>query len=163
MEVYLQTRRPLLVESSGLFETLQATWPRDISEEAGTTAELRKMLVSLYAGEEDRTQINRYIQRFEVRKRLFAEYDPKTHKPVERSGYENIHNYILLAAIAEKSYCRFHSLKYLSCLLKLNDTLLSLVPGMEKRLLPLVKILVSRETGHVIELASRKHLLLKEA
>lgn len=111
----------------------------------------------------DRDRVNLFVRRFEVRKRLFAEYDRETGRPVIESGCHEIQNYMLLAAVTARAYEVFGSSKYLSCFLKLNDTLLSLAPGMDREQLRILKLLVTCEARQVKALAGRKNIVLEEA
>lgn len=166
LRAYVQTRKTAFLGGEGgdILSLIQKAFPDGASKPSSTTAQLQALLESLYTEGRsvDRTKLDQFIKRFEVRKRLFAEYDPASQRPVFESGYAGVQNYILLAAAVEKAYCQFHSLKYLNCLLKLNDTLLSLLSSMEERVYPAVRFLVTREAGHVRELAHRKGIVLWE-
>jgi len=119
---------------------------QDLSEDSGRT---------------NKSAIDWYVQRFEVRKRLFSEYDLQTGRPIEQGGYGDISNYMLLSAICGKSYAAFGSLKYLNCFLKLNDTLLSLPSNMTDQQILLLQALITLEVTYVEELASHKGVVLK--
>lgn len=69
--------------------------------------------------------VNAYIKSFEVRKRLYTEYD-LNWKPVQGAGFEEFDSYLLLADCLLLAYKETGCLKYFSCLLKLDDTLLSI-------------------------------------
>ncbi len=66
-----------------------------------------------------------YVKNFEVRKRLYQAYD-EYWKPVS-DKYEDFNCYILFAKTLEQMYEKTKNLKYLSCLMKVDDTLISLV------------------------------------
>lgn len=70
-------------------------------------------------------KIDMYVKSFEVRKRIFSDYDGEKMKPSDEADYHNYDNYILLSRIMIKMYRKTQGLKYLSCLLKVDDTLLS--------------------------------------
>lgn len=72
-----------------------------------------------------RDTIDAYVKRFEVSKRLFTEYDEKW-KPTEHATYEQIDIYLLLAECCLQVYKITKCTKYFSCLLKIDDTLLSI-------------------------------------
>lgn len=105
-------------------------------------------------------KIDQYVKRFEVRKHLFGAYDGATKKPILETGYQEIDRYLFLAAIAERAYRVFGSLKYLNCLLKLNDTLLSLMPKLNQTQHMLVCGLLASEVDHVQEIGWRKRIAL---
>lgn len=162
LKAYYQTRMPFLMENTeGLFALLEGVFSSGTFGQTDTGSHLMRLLRQLYTAplDADRQAIDFYIQRFEVSKRLFEKYDPQTGKSVLRSCYNAVFDYVLLAAITERSYDQFHSLKFLSCLLKLNDTLLSLIPFKEDQMLLAVKMLVTREIKHVIDLSCRKNIM----
>lgn len=68
--------------------------------------------------------VNYYVKSFEVRKRLYSSY-AIDQKPCINASFDNYDNYLLFAKILVTSYQLTHCLKYFSCLLKLDDTLLS--------------------------------------
>ena len=68
--------------------------------------------------------VNAYTKSFEVRKRIYSRYD-NYWKPVEGAGFENYQSYLLFADCLLHMYQHTKCLKYFSCLLKVNDTLLS--------------------------------------
>lgn len=163
LKAYYQTREPFLLENTEeLFVLLGNEFSSGMFGQTATGSHLISILKRLHTEpcEDDRIAVNFYVQRFEVHKRLFAEYDAQTGRPVAGSSYGTILDYILLAAVAEKAYGSFRSLKYLNCLLKLNDTLLSLIPFKEERMLLLVKMLITREVEDVKELLYRKKIAL---
>jgi len=90
-------------------------------------AELRKILSSLESNDYGLIKgiLDLYVKRFEVSKRLYNEYD-ENWKPTKNSSYLDIDLYIVLAEICSYAYKLTGCTKYLSCLLKLDDTLLSL-------------------------------------
>ncbi|MBR1598179.1 MAG: hypothetical protein IJ661_04590 [Lachnospiraceae bacterium] len=73
----------------------------------------------------NRLILNDYIKTFEVRKRLYSEYN-LNWKPCNNATYDNVELYIVLAQCLVKGYSLSKSAKYLSCLLKLDDTLISI-------------------------------------
>lgn len=68
--------------------------------------------------------INAYTKSFEVRKRIYSCYDDQW-KPVENADFENYQSYLLFADCLLHMYQHNKCLKYFSCLLKVDDTLLS--------------------------------------
>ena len=69
-------------------------------------------------------KINAYTKSFEVRKRIYSCYDSQW-KPVAGAGFENYQSYLLFADCLLHMYQYTKCLKYFSCLLKVDDTLLS--------------------------------------
>lgn len=69
-------------------------------------------------------QLKDYIKSFEVRKRLYTEY--KDWKPVEGASFSDYECYLLFADCLFQAYSITGCLKYYSCALKLDDTLLSI-------------------------------------
>lgn len=79
-----------------------------------------------------RLQLDFYTKSFEVRKRIYTEY-ASNWKPVENAGYTDYDNYLLFAKCLIKGYERTGCTKYVSCLLKVNDTLLSVEKQLTNR------------------------------
>lgn len=74
--------------------------------------------------EKERFFVNKCVQSFEVRKRIYTEYDDKW-KPLEGANFEDYESYLLFAECLLCMYGNTQCLKYFSCLLKLDDSLLS--------------------------------------
>jgi len=74
--------------------------------------------------------VNKYVKSFEVRKRIYTEYDINW-KPLEGAGFEDYENYLLFADCLLNVYGYGECLKYFSCLLKVDDTLLSVQDKMD--------------------------------
>lgn len=78
-----------------------------------------------------------YTKSFEVRKRLYTGYD-ENWRPEMGTGFEDYVNYLLFGNCLCLAYRNTRCLKYFSCLLKVDDTLLSVqdkLNGMEKECL----------------------------
>lgn len=89
--------------------------------------DLMEILQQLKTGDYSRETINTmnaYTKSFEVRKRIYSCYDSHW-EPVERAGFENYYSYLLFADCLLHMYQHTECLKYFSCLLKVDDTLLS--------------------------------------
>jgi len=90
----------------------------------------RSELIELYerlqedGGQEDLKKVDAFTKSFEVRKRIYSEYTDDW-KPTENARYCNYDSYLLLADCLLLAYKKSGCLKYYSCLLKLDDTLLS--------------------------------------
>ncbi len=68
--------------------------------------------------------LNRLVQRFEVTKKIFVEYEPGFRKGSEAN--DDIYLYERFALVLALAYVNFQNLQYLSTLLKSLDLLLSL-------------------------------------
>lgn len=103
---------------------------RDKSIVHQTYAELKsiknRLLTAKIIDTELKKEIDAYVKTFEVRKRLYSGYD-QYWKPVCET-YNDYNNYVMLAQILINIYEISHNIKYFSCLMKLDDTLISLIP-----------------------------------
>lgn len=73
--------------------------------------------------------VRKYLKSFEVRKRLYSAYDVGM-KPKGDAVYDNYDSYLVMADILRIIFEKTKCLKYFSCLLKLNDTLLSIADNL---------------------------------
>lgn len=73
---------------------------------------------------DNKKELDFYNKTFEIRKRLYTKYDNEG-KPRLGSDYRDYDAYIIFAQCLVLGYKQTGSLKYLSCLLKLIDTLIS--------------------------------------
>lgn len=92
-----------------------------------TGQELQNILEALKAGQIERETIdlvNSYVKSFEVRKRVYTNYD-NNFKPSPDAGFEDYDSYLLFAECLVLMYKQTDCLKYFNCLLKVNDTILS--------------------------------------
>ena len=86
---------------------------------------LREELQSGNGGDWLIKSVNAYTKSFEVRKRIYTEYDDDW-KPSSSAGFEEYESYLVFAECLLLSYYRTKCLKYFSCLLKLDDSLISI-------------------------------------
>lgn len=122
---YLGSRKVYLEQNKKTGECVSETAGKDGSP---TQRNLREILYQLDCGHNDEETIcavNNYVKSFEVRKRIYTNYDGNW-KPSENAGFEEYECYLLFADCLISMYDRTHCLKYYSCLLKLDDTLLSI-------------------------------------
>ena len=85
-----------------------------ISDECGREEYARKVGI-----------IDFLVKEFEIRKRLFAGYNLD---PVERVGdYTDVRSYAYLSLVLSGMFIRTQNLKYLNALLKINDTVESMI------------------------------------
>ncbi len=91
-----------------------------------TRKDLNQVLRNLKCGDYNKTKdvLNDYVKRFEVSKRLYTEYK-QNWKVANNASYDNLDLYMLLADCCLESYKLSGCTKYFSCLLKIDDTLLS--------------------------------------
>lgn len=74
---------------------------------------------------DDKKCMDAYTKTFEVRKRLYSEYNSEW-KPVKNASREIYDNYILLAKCLILMYKKSKCAKYINCLLKIDDTMISI-------------------------------------
>lgn len=112
-------------------EQLMIVAGSDSVEEAAhiTNKELADLFGKLQTEDEieldDKKCMDAYTKTFEVRKRLYSEYNSEW-KPVKNASREIYDNYILLAECLILMYEKSKCTKYISCLLKLDDTMISI-------------------------------------
>lgn len=96
-----------------------------IRKESAVHQDLRRIYLGVKNG--DRNAVNRlkaYVKTFEVRKRLYTEYSE--WKPEENAVFEEYDAYLVFSDCLLEAYKKTKCLKYYSCLLKVDDTLLSI-------------------------------------
>lgn len=93
-----------------------------------------------------RDRFHAYIKSFEVRKRLYTEYEA-TWKPAKEAGFEDFESYLIFADCLILVYQQTNCLKYFSCLLKLNDTLLSVQNRLQRRQVEQLQRIVKEEVN----------------
>lgn len=101
--------------------------------------------------------MNAYTKSFEVRKRIYLCYDSHW-KPVEGTGFENYYSYLLFADCLLHMYQHTGCLKYFSCLLKVDDSLLSVQSRLPENLQGYFSQLISRELDVFFQLARENGL-----
>jgi len=111
--------------------------------------------------EETKAEINGYVKSFEVRKRIYTEYDDNW-KPVADAGFEDYDTYLLFAECLIRVYEQEEGLKYFSCLLKVDDTLLSVRDRMGASQRKRLEGIIRRELYHFDRLADKAGLGLEE-
>lgn len=111
-------------------------------------SELEKLLCKIGNRNIDnnvKKRVDGYVKSFEVRKRLYNKYFEDSFKPVDENDYYNMNIYILFAKILIGMYKETKCLKYFSCLLKLDDTLISVGSRLSSEELVLVKDIIRNE------------------
>jgi len=76
--------------------------------------------------------LNKFIKKFEVKKRLYSSYDRNFKE--NSSLYSNLRNYLLLSTLCLLAYKKNKNLKYLNTSLKLNDTACSQINKLKNNL-----------------------------
>lgn len=96
------------------------------ADDGTTYQQLAEICHQLRAGatsEVDRNILLFYIKKFEVSKRLYAEYDDSGKAIKSGVAYSLLTNYLLLAESCIYQWQQEHSSYWLNALLKINDTL----------------------------------------
>lgn len=109
--------------------------------------DLMLILRKLESGECDSEivdRMNAYTKSFEVRKRIYSGYNNRW-KPIEGAGFENYLSYLVFANCLVHMYERTGCLKYFSCLLKVDDTLLSVSSHLPEDLAEFLGTIIDRE------------------
>lgn len=106
-------------------------YQEDICNNRITCRDLCKTLELLQDGDYESARIilDEYVKRFEVSKRLYSKYNEKW-KNTDSSSYEEWDIYLALSECCLSAYRLSKCTKYYSCLLKLDDTLLSVTDRM---------------------------------
>lgn len=128
-----------------------------ISLESRTDAVLYNLLCEDFKTE-NKKMIDWFTKDFEVRKRVYTSYDDITKKPEEGADYHRISPYILLGYVMSKAYVKTENYKYLNCLLKIDDTLLSLIEQMSENEVMAVKKLLETEIDYVAKILETKKI-----
>lgn len=147
---YIASRKDYLNVAKQGFENDEAIFERCKTEE-----ELKDILSGLKAGGRDYkaiAKLNMFVKSFEVRKRIYTEYDERW-KPIEGAGFEAYGLYLLFADCLVYAYKETRSLKYLSCLMKVNDTMLSLTDKYVAELKPYLSWVIQAELKEFSKLA----------
>lgn len=106
-------------------------------------------------------RLNEYVKSFEVRKRIYTKY-LITWKPEENARYNDYESYLILAECLIGAYKYTDCLKYLSCLLKLDDTLLSIRSRLTKGQQEHLNSIVKQETSFVQLLCEKNGIQVRE-
>jgi hypothetical protein len=120
LKAYAESRK-IKVSFDGLREFLN-----DKEFQSKTYCQLGQIYEDLSndADKSDLSRLNGFVKSFEVRKRLYDRYHD--WKPSEGASFENYENYLIFSDCLLEAYSATRNLKYFSCVLKVDDTLLSL-------------------------------------
>ena len=107
-----------------------------------------------------KSEINKIIQRFEVSKKIYNNYEIKFSKG--NGSYENIENYLLLSCLLNIYYFRKGSLSSLNCILKLMDLIISqpLKNNLENNYFLYIDSLINFEKFHISNLIKKSGINL---
>jgi hypothetical protein len=124
-----------------------------------TSNTVRNILIELWNNiskgnysDENMDKVNSYTKSFEVRKRIYSDYDIHM-RPVNNEEFEDYESYLIFADIMEKTYDYTKCLKYFSCLLKVDDSLLSVEALLDAGLKGHLAAIISHELDFFYELA----------
>jgi methionyl-tRNA formyltransferase len=107
------------------------------------------------AGSANATQrqlLAKLVQRFEVSKRLHADYTPE-FKPAESSDYLNLSRYVTFAGVLIAAYGSDRKMQTLNVLLKVLDTLCALRHQLPAAAMAKLPELILTERAFVVDLA----------
>lgn len=132
LEQYARLRMDFL-KQAGKSGGRPETGEKDLSHTYHCLEELGRNLDRQGLTQVTKRLLDLFVRTFEVRKRLYDDYTGKKCKPVKGAGYGGPGRYLLFADLLIKGYDESGCLKYLSCLLKLDDTLLSCAEKMSRQ------------------------------
>lgn len=134
LDAYVSTRKNI-IEKEQIFERVDHNTYQELSiikEKLIKNDNIERLL---------KQQIDAYVKTFEVRKRLYAGYD-STWRPVV-NNYRIYYNYLLLCEVLLLVWHKTKCTKYINCLLKITDSLISIISEMneteEYRLINILK------------------------
>lgn len=102
-----------------------------------------------------KAEVDDFTKSFEVRKRIYSAYD-EAFKPLASAVFDHYDNYLVFAEILDLAYKQTRCMKYISCLLKVNDTLLSIYDRLDKGQNMVLANILCSEKKIVSELANLK-------
>ena len=156
-EQAIQVVKP--VEDSKEFDVICEEYLNHRSQ-SPTFLELKNLLCKVMQNRVDDAEISFYLKTFEVRKRIYTEYDKNTGKPAEGANYQNRDNYILFSVLMCHLYKQTHKLQYLNALLKVNDTLISIQNLLGESENQILQEVLKQEVGYLKLMREDKHVTL---
>jgi hypothetical protein len=108
-------------------------------------------LYSEVSSEKYSDELRLLVQRFEVSKRIYSEYD-KDLRPININNYNDISLYIRFAEILNSAYEGSKELYYLNALLKVMDILFSEKSNLSSKEVGRLSRLVCGENKHISNL-----------
>lgn len=104
--------------------------------------------------------VNAYVKSFEVRKRIYTGYD-KYWKPLPDAEFESFDEYLLFAECLVIIYNYTKCLKYFSCLLKIDDTLLSIGYKLRRKQKEQLREIIRSEMKAFYQLADKMGIYME--
>lgn len=168
LKEYVASRKEYLnrknLHGTGSKESGVQECPAEAEVLGGTVQDLRDLRGRLkegYADADTMERLNAYTKSFEVRKRIYGRYN-REWKPVGTMEFENYGTYLLFAECLVFACQNTESLKYFSCLLKLDDTLLSVWEKMDAVQRDGLYRILEKELGIFRRIADGKGICLEE-
>ena len=152
---YLYTRQSCLDHRKSLVGGISCNVATESNPVKKDLAEICRKLKGEQCSKEVLDLVNWYTKSFEVRKRLYTKYD-ETGKPENGAGFEDYENYLMFADCLVLAYKRTGCLKYFSCLLKVDDTLLSIQDRLSACLWEHLRRIIGQELAVFFQLANEK-------
>ena len=163
LKEYLDVRQEYLKKNESL-EEYAVENDEGLADATGTMRDLLHIKKILKSDKRDKEAIdlmNAYTKSFEVRKRIYQEYD-SDWKPTGSRIFEDYEIYLTFAECLVLSYRHTQCLKYFSCLLKVDDTLLSVSDQMDIRLKGELYRVIKKELAVFYEIAQKNGISLEE-
>jgi hypothetical protein len=128
--------------------------PDSRSEDGHDTEQLlRALLVGSPESSENRRMAERLLQRFEVSKRIYRRYDAH-FKTILESGYEDVELYLQFASLCLHYARQPASLPFLNALLKVLDSLISIIDRLRAEQGAYLAWLIEAERDWVVRVAA---------
>ncbi len=155
LKIYVKTRKDFI--GGWRTDKDELYFAEKIFQESKTETILYNLLCEDFKTENKKV-IDWFTKDFEVRKRVYTSYDDITKKPEEGADYHRISSYILLGYVMSKAYVKTENYKYLNCLLKIDDTLLSVTEQMSEAEVMAGKKLFTKEIEYVEKILVTKKI-----
>lgn len=163
LKEYIATRREYINKYEGLEEN--KTEDNEKTKESTSVMmdllEIRKTLNTDKSDRKTMDLINAYTKSFEVRKRIYQKYD-NNWKPIGSKNFKDYELYLVFAECLILSYQHTQCLKYFNCLLKVDDSLLSICDKMGDRLKGNLSQIIKKELDFFYQIAERNGISLGE-
>lgn len=163
LKEYIATRREYISKYECLEENI-ADDNEKTTEATGVMVDLlgiRKALETDKRNKKVMDLINAYTKSFEVRKRIYREYD-NNWKPIGSMDFKDYQIYLVFAECLVLSYQHTQCLKYFNCLLKVDDSLLSICNKMNDKLKGNLSQIIKKELNIFYQIAERNGISLEE-
>lgn len=157
---YEQTRKNIIQQYENFFSiTLLENFINQCKSTNQTFLELLNILSTIKSNNYETTikQINIFQKRFEVKKRLFYNYELNSTKGI--GNYDDLNSYILLSAIMLLTYEHYEKYTYLSTFLKINDSILSQFSILTHSAKQVCSALINSELKHIKNICSKKNII----